>query len=1534
MSEVNQHENESACAKCGATVSARDTNGLCPACLLAEVIQPSAAVMPPEELAPRFPGYEVLRLLGRGGMGAVYLARQISLSRLVAIKILPADLDDGENHFMERFKNEAEAMARLTHPGIVAVHDFGQTTDGLLFIIMEYVDGTDVQMMLMGQGRLHSAQAMAITAHVCDALAYAHSKGIVHRDIKPSNIMISHEGQVKVADFGLAKVEWRGGSTGLTQSGLAMGTPHFIAPESLAPGVEVDQRADIYAVGVMLYQMLTGKLPQGLFEMPSLQVSGLDPRYDRIIARALREDREARYQDAVEMRRDLDAILTQPVESAPGGEVTAPLKRGPRQPSRPPPARLARSQTPLTLGLLAAAALVVAAFVVFWKPSATHETGADIKPDASLVQRGDANSPAGPAANNPAEPTKDKPFTNSLGMRFVPVPISGGTTDGQSVLFCIHETRVQDYEAFVKDTKAGLPAAPTFPQGPDHPVVGIGWQDATAFCTWLTAREAAAGRLPPRHAYRLPSDHEWSCAVGIGELENADNHPMDKSNRGPGVFPWGTAWPPPARSGNYSDQSRKKKASDGKLKFIDNYDDGFTDTAPVMSFLPNILGIYDLGGNVFEMVSDWSDAQMRSRVARGGGYVSGASQFDMVLSSARMNNLLQTGASSLGFRCVLAHTAGQAARALAGTSPRATIIVAQDTKRDDSPNAGLSPEAAELLAQYSNAITRAANAAAAGEKQAFDAELARLKAGGDLPPSAEDVRLPAELKRLRAILRSQLEVLRGGNPAGASKDKPFVNSLGMRFVPVPGTDVLFCIHETRRQDYAAYAAQRPGVDSAWKNQAREGEPVGGMDDHPVVGVSWDDSQKFCAWLSQKEGKTYRLPTDEEWSYAVGIGKDESRTKNTTPQSLHQSIQNEFPWGGGYPLPTNEKVGNYGDMMWVNRFPGMPFIEGYADGFVTTAPVMSFKPNNLGLYDMGGNVWEWVADWWTAQQQERVLRGGSFYSGERAILLSSYRGHQPPIGRGFDFGFRCVLEPRSNATASVATTSQVNPDASAPRFVNSLGMMFVRVPGTEIQMCIHETRRQDYAAFAAVVPSVNGEWQNQHLDGVPCGDKDKHPVVGVSWTDANAFCAWLSKKEGKTYRLPTDQEWSHAVGIDREEKWSKDTTLEMLNGKVINKFPWGGEFPPKTKDQAGNYGDSALKGKFPAKPFIEGYTDGFPTTAPVMSFKPNSQGFYDLGGNVSEWVEDWWNAAKVDRVLRGASWIHSSSGVLLSSGRFRNAPGNRGPFDGFRVVLVSSAYAATAAASPPPPAPVISNKGNFTNTLGMQFVPVPDTKVLFCIHETRYKDYAAFAAQAPGVDDSWKNQTCYGCTIAGSSADHPVTKVSWEDAQKFCSWLSQKEGRAYRLPTDQEWSIAVGLGPDEKWTADTTPANVFKSRSAFPWGTIWPLPTGAGNYADGSRKARAPSPNAQDLDGYEDGFPTTAPVMSFRPNQVGLYDMGGNVWEWVADWYDPMKLHRTFRGGSFVMAHRDYLLSSYRSHNPPGYRHDNHGFRVVLEVTNP
>ena len=288
-----------------------------------------------EAIQSMLPQYYFEALLGQGGMGAVYRAVQTTLRRPVAIKVLPADLGgQSDTHFADRFKNEALTMARLSHPCIVDVHDFGQTSSGLLYIVMQFLDGTDVAQMIATQGRLPEEYALSIIDHVCEALAYAHKHGVVHRDIKPANILIDREGTVKVADFGLAKV-YDEGLSGLTKTNVVMGTPDFLAPEALIPGVTLDGRADLYAAGVTLYQMLTGEIPRGAWTPPGSRL-GTDVRIDQIITKAMQADRALRYQTATEMRQELKAILALPrqvliAQQQAAAEATAAATRGLRK---------------------------------------------------------------------------------------------------------------------------------------------------------------------------------------------------------------------------------------------------------------------------------------------------------------------------------------------------------------------------------------------------------------------------------------------------------------------------------------------------------------------------------------------------------------------------------------------------------------------------------------------------------------------------------------------------------------------------------------------------------------------------------------------------------------------------------------------------------------------------------------------------------------------------------------------------------------------------------------------------------------------------------------------------------------------------------------------------------------------------------------------------------------------------------------------------------------------------------------------------
>jgi hypothetical protein len=322
-------ETERICPSCHKPLPPDVPLGLCPECLIKAGVGteaggtpgPDFVPAPVEEIAKLFPQLEIIEFVGKGGMGAVYKARQPSLDRFVALKILPPT-SASDAGFAERFNREARALARLNHPNIVMIHDFGRA-GALHYLLMEFVDGGNLR-QVEAAGRLSPEQALAIVPQICDALQYAHNEGIVHRDIKPENILLDKKGRVKITDFGIAKIL---GLTvekePLTGARDIMGTPHYMAPEQVEKPRAVDHRADIYSLGVVFYEMLTGELPLGRFAPPSRKVQ-VDVRLDEVVLHALEKEPELRYQQASQVKTAVENIATTaPGQSAEGAAGTS-----------------------------------------------------------------------------------------------------------------------------------------------------------------------------------------------------------------------------------------------------------------------------------------------------------------------------------------------------------------------------------------------------------------------------------------------------------------------------------------------------------------------------------------------------------------------------------------------------------------------------------------------------------------------------------------------------------------------------------------------------------------------------------------------------------------------------------------------------------------------------------------------------------------------------------------------------------------------------------------------------------------------------------------------------------------------------------------------------------------------------------------------------------------------------------------------------------------------------------------------------------
>lgn len=390
------------CPRCRAALADDSPQGLCPACLLSEGIEsesapgavdgaavttPPSGSHPPltgeiDDLQPNFPTLEILELLGRGGMGAVYKARQKNLDRLVALKVIPPEAAKDPT-FTERFNREARALARLNHPNIVTVYDFGQAGN-IYYLLMEYIDGVNLRQAQRAQ-RLEPSEALAIVPQICDALQYAHDQGVVHRDIKPENVLLDRSGRVKIADFGLAKLIGRGvDDFTLTGTQQVMGTPRYMAPEQIERPSAVDHRADIYSLGVVIYEMLTGELPVGRFPAPSERVE-VDVRIDQVVLRTLEKEPERRYQRASQVKTEL-ASATGEIPAAPVAPRAMPTSQFP--PSSPPAKPSVEDEFTFAGGAQVAVAAALGLGLLLFAAGAAGIAGYFIAPTAIPTQIG------------------------------------------------------------------------------------------------------------------------------------------------------------------------------------------------------------------------------------------------------------------------------------------------------------------------------------------------------------------------------------------------------------------------------------------------------------------------------------------------------------------------------------------------------------------------------------------------------------------------------------------------------------------------------------------------------------------------------------------------------------------------------------------------------------------------------------------------------------------------------------------------------------------------------------------------------------------------------------------------------------------------------------------------------------------------------------------------------------------------------------------------------------------------------------------
>ena len=1310
----------------------------------------------PEHLQTLLPAYEILSIIGKGGMGAVYQGRQKSLDRLVAIKLLPPEAADNDMEFVARFKNEARTMAKMNHPAIVHVYDFGETLDGQLYIVMEYIDGTDVAKMLQSQGKLPPEHALAISAHVCDALQYAHTHGVVHRDIKPANILLNMEGQIKVADFGLAKTTDTS-QAGLTKTNMAMGTPDFVAPETLTPGMNVDGRADLYAVGVMLYNMLTGQVPRGAFRMPSV-TSATDMRFDKIIGQCMEMDPAMRYQTAFDVRRDLDVILTTPLakpgvrtisvkprdlpqkpvgkspstpqQQRPPGSAGVPVRTsqpppsGPAAKPAPPPAKTGqRAQAPAAppqkskAGMIygiAAVVAVVAAAVAF------------------LLSSG--KKPTAQTASKPRENTTTKPASTALHSGTFTLEAADGKPSGGA--------RPDEKAVVIYDWGTGS---------------NLEWsQDQVDAGTYQITLSAGGFR---------PRDHEMRLEIGSQSLSF-----HLRSDTGSGYktsdYPVGLITLPSRARG-----IRLRCLNEGKVE-KEKYQENtfhlravkFTATkpaapalaaSPTAAYKPN--AVLTFAGHRYQLVPEklkWDAAKAKAESM--GGHlatITTKEENDWVWGSI-MSKLKKTAADPTGDRCFIGAIQRKAPDGpwewITGEpfSLQTWMGRFPDDKNNSGKVATLQSKSWDDVAQSYEALSFLVewdDAAPAKPAPLALTSPVNLLAYVDVKRDAVygEWTLSEEGLLLKQAAGMKLLGFHEDLPDEYDFEIEFTPAKGEREViqvlPVSGGTALHWRMGVNKNDPTLFAFG-PVLDGKNPEDPKRTEAVV---KHPRLQAdlryrSTVEVRKgsLRALLDGKEvlkwsGDFKRFPMEKSAALKLrdplqaGVGghdsgiifhKAELRPPSAAP-SVAEVVKPAEPAPKTPPMPAAESAQpadprlaqlEAGYQTHYDSDAQKPFLaavaalnQSYAANGISRARAAAQSKGSLAevnaldaektAIESGGGVP--VEDAADAPESIKTLRSTyrtvlARLTAERdakaAPLLQLYLGaldvYVADLTKADKIDEARKVQALRDAKAQQATSPPVEiaqqSTATGNGFTNSLGMKFVPVKGTDILFCIHETRRQDYAAFAADTPSLDGAWKTANRNGVPVGDKDDHPVVSVSWDHAHQFCAWLSKKEGKTYRLPTDEEWSMAVGIGHQENRRKDSTPGSLRFGVKDEYPWGGHFPPKTKDKAGNYHDISCAEKFKTTPKLvesklEDYDDGFATTAPVMSFKPNKLGLYDLGGNVDEWVEDWYETSQKEHTTRGMNWISAGGNMhqeTLSSFRGHYAPDKHENTTGFRVVL--------------------------------------------------------------------------------------------------------------------------------------------------------------------------------------------------------------------------------------------------------------------------
>lgn len=902
-------------------------------------------------------GCEIIEKLGEGGMGAVYKARHRALNKVVAVKVMSSALM-GEVH-RKRFLREARAAAQLEHMNIVQVHDTG-AHEGYNYIVMQFIDGESIQRKLTRDGKIEQKEAIRIIRAASDALGFAHKRHMIHRDIKPDNIMLTTDGVVKVADFGLVKsTEIEKDITGMGQS-MLMGTPHYMSPEQFE-GKIIDHRTDIYSLGVTLYYMLTGQRPydgttpyqimQGHLQQEFVDPTDLSediyPAVAALVKKSMSRDREVRYQTCEDMMADIDKIkagmedgtITSEdfivVEDDIGPTMPAAAPEAP--PKKAPPAKPRKKKSLLVFAMPAvvviATVAVLSAFLLMRGPKEENGKTVVTPTAGSEKEAGIAFERTKIEANKLAD---DDKFSDAMAKWDGFITKWGkekweDKVDIQRALLLDRAIgRIKDLLATgrKKDLEKALQEASRLNEVAPNKELATAAKEADKKLTGMESEDETRQRELKRFA---EADKRGQ------ELKN-----KDKLNEAKIVYePW---------LKHEIDQIKTKAAE--RVAEIDALIAQWDEYRAADQEARNLLAANNHGEARGKYLS-FTDARYLEGIRQEAwkriteiedslkGYEK--SQFQTTLDKA--NTLLDRGdypGARKALQPYLNHPNQEFAGPAAELEGKITAYekFAGDIKTVDSlRSSGSYDEALEIARVY-----------AASENPDF-ARTGREK--------VMQIRAERFLGKNLVFMHTHPEVRVGSDDP---RDRNPPRKVRIDYLYIDRTEVTNAQYEK----FVIETNHKPPLN--W----RGGRPPAGCSDHPVTWVSCRDAIEYCKWRSKKEGALYRLPTESEWEYTASYDP-------LTKKKL------KYPWGDEF------------DASYANLNTS------------TTAPVGSNKRDKSpsGLYDMAGNVSEWCT---SDDRKTYVVRGASFADGGGPLpARTTFRHQTSPNTKGASIGFRCLRE---------------------------------------------------------------------------------------------------------------------------------------------------------------------------------------------------------------------------------------------------------------------------------------------------------------------------------------------------------------------------------------------------------------------------------------------------------------------------------------------------------------------------------------------